>query len=336
VEVVADSGHLEIMARGAPEDLPGPANVGLAGWMPGNVVAATVHEDLVVVLDARGPEVVSLSLPDLGRRSGWGSAGSGPGEMRAPVALALDGGSIWIADADLNRVTRFDQEGRYQSSFSPDGRLSLDTELAVEAGGNVHLANPALGPALPSRGGPRVVVRSFTPDGRKLANAFELDDREMLAERLVLPGPNPVRLKAARDRMVVFYPASGIADIVRDGQIDATVRRCMGERLRAIYERQRADATAQRGSQTWMPLLTDVHLTEDGEVWLVGPLGDELGRFHIDRYDGTGRLMGSLVAPGELLRATGDVRFAGTDGRRVLSYDRTGNILLAEVVTTSP
>ncbi len=247
VVVVADSGHLAILARGAPEDLPGPANVGLAGWMPGNVMAATVHQDLIVVLDARGPEVVSLSLPDLTRRSGWGSAGSGPGEMRAPVAMALDGGGIWIADAELNRVTRFDQEGRHLSSFSPDGPPVLPyTELAVDGAGNVHLANPAFGPGVRPRGALRVEVRSFTPDGRKLANAFELDDPGLLAERLVLPGPNPVLLKAARDRMVVFYPASGIADIIRDGKIDATVRRCMGERLRASYERQRAAATPQR------------------------------------------------------------------------------------------
>jgi hypothetical protein len=139
--------------------------------------------------------------------------------------------------------------------------------------------------------------------------------------------------------------AQAFADIIRDGQIEATVQRCMGERLRADYKRQRAAGNnARRFSQTYVHLVTDVHLTDNGEVWLVGPLRDEHGRFHIDRYDGAGHLIGSLVAPGDeaggtddfRFRGLEDVRFAGMDGRRVLSYDGVGNILLAEVVIASP
>jgi hypothetical protein len=110
----------------------------------------------------------------------------------------------------------------------------------------------------------------------------------------------------------------------------------MDQRLRDFLDRQRANASPDRGRQTSIAVLTDVHLAPDASFWLIGPLRDEHDRFHIDRFDADGELVGSFVAPASTLVRMADVRFVGEDGTRVLGYDPLGTLLVAEVVVSDP
>jgi sugar lactone lactonase YvrE len=72
------------------------------------------------VLDARGNLYIVdggnariQTLSPLGEPLGyWGSDGSGPDQLREPVALVIDGqGAIFVADTENHRVQRLDPGG---------------------------------------------------------------------------------------------------------------------------------------------------------------------------------------------------------------------------------
>jgi DNA-binding beta-propeller fold protein YncE len=55
----------------------------------------------------------------------WGTAGSGPGQLRDPHDLAMDSqGRLFVADRANNRIQIFDQEGNHLASWPQFGRPS--------------------------------------------------------------------------------------------------------------------------------------------------------------------------------------------------------------------
>jgi tripartite motif-containing protein 71 len=80
----------------------------------------------------------------------WGTVGSGEGQLALPDGIGVDnGGTVWVADRDNNRVERFTSDGRYQPfpalrhqhrSAAP-GRLNLPYDVAPDALGNLYVAD---------------------------------------------------------------------------------------------------------------------------------------------------------------------------------------------------
>ena len=87
----------------------------------------------------------------------WGARGKGPGQLAAPVALALDGsGAVYLADAGSGFVNKFSLAGEPRLSFQDD-RLDLHpTSIAVDSGGAIYIAE-----------GRRGSVIIYYPDGRR-------------------------------------------------------------------------------------------------------------------------------------------------------------------------
>jgi ribosomal protein L40E len=71
----------------------------------------------------------------------WGSGGSGPGQFKAPYAIAVspDNSNIYVADSQNNRVQRFDNNGNVLS-FNVNG-LANPQGIAVDSSGNVYISD---------------------------------------------------------------------------------------------------------------------------------------------------------------------------------------------------
>ena len=111
----------------------------------------------------------------------WGQHGDGPGELGKPVGMASDGESIiYIADAGNGFIHKFAPSGEPRLSFQDD-RLNLHpTDIAVDAGAAMYVAD-----------GSRGVILIFFSDG--------------MQHREVRPGA----LAASRDSLRVAVDAFG-------------------------------------------------------------------------------------------------------------------------------
>jgi tripartite motif-containing protein 71 len=80
----------------------------------------------------------------------WGTVGSGEGQLALPDGIGVDnGGTVWVADRNNNRVERFTSDGRYlpfpalrhQHRSAAPGRLNLPYDVAPDALGNLYVAD---------------------------------------------------------------------------------------------------------------------------------------------------------------------------------------------------
>jgi streptogramin lyase len=87
----------------------------------------------------------------------WGSHGDGPGQFSKPVAMASDGESIiYIADAASGFVHKFSPSGEPRLSFQDDRSDIHATDIAVDAGAAIYVAD-----------GRRGTVAIFFSDGMR-------------------------------------------------------------------------------------------------------------------------------------------------------------------------
>src|SRR5260370_383411 len=122
-------------AGGAPDGLlfsaAGPRSRWVGPRAPGTAagppVAAAGH-DGVVEFSSTG-RVLAAS----------GRAGSGPGQLNRPVALAVTPfGDVWVADQANGRVVEFSAVGRYRVSFA----VPAPSGVALDARGDVWVSRP--------------------------------------------------------------------------------------------------------------------------------------------------------------------------------------------------
>jgi hypothetical protein len=103
----------------------------------------------------------------------WGSHGDGPGQFSKPVAMASDGESIiYIADAASGFVHKFSPSGEPRLSFQDDRTDIHATDIAVDAGAAIYVAD-----------GRRGTVAIFFSDGmrhRELRSNAQRAERESL------------------------------------------------------------------------------------------------------------------------------------------------------------
>lgn len=76
----------------------------------------------------------------------WGEAGSGPGQLDSPAALALDAaGNVYVADTQNHRVEVFDADGGFLTQWggygSAPGQFNRPMGIAVSPDGRVYVAD---------------------------------------------------------------------------------------------------------------------------------------------------------------------------------------------------
>ena len=74
----------------------------------------------------------------------WGRKGSGPGDFRGPMGIAVGAsGGVYVADAENSRVQKFTSEGDFLLEWSgpPDTRLEKPVDVAVDQQDNVYVAD---------------------------------------------------------------------------------------------------------------------------------------------------------------------------------------------------
>jgi streptogramin lyase len=102
------------------------AATGVVNWTMPPVYAGSLTESGYshdVALDPKGDAWVSATsnnqIEELnGKRTVFGSSGSGAGQLKAPEGLAIDSkGDIWVAEYSNNRVQEFNEKGEFILTF---------------------------------------------------------------------------------------------------------------------------------------------------------------------------------------------------------------------------
>lgn len=322
VDSVAQEAELWEAAAVAPPEVQREPKPQDAGWLPGRLVDLAVLDDGYAVADAMLVELTRFS-PDLTERKQWGRKGAGPGEFAAPAAVAAGpGGEIWVLDE--MRVSVFDRAGAFVRSF----RLrTTGIDLAVDEAGRAYVAHVILPDFVRRDARWGTLVTVLDPDGGNPRELVRVTPSDLEPPRFVLPGPTHVRLAARGGRVAVAYTAAGIVDVYRDGERVATAASCVPDALADAYERQRR---AGGNAQQYVHLVTDVLLDDDGTIHLVGPIKDQEGRYHIDRFSAAGEPLGSIVMPGAQVVMPNEVRF-GSLPAELVGFDTRGVVARFEV-----
>jgi len=73
-----------------------------------------------------------------------GGRGDGPGQLKAPIALGLDGqGNLYVLDEKNRRVTRFDQTGAFLDRVEiPVEDIGPENQMKVDTKGTLFLLTP--------------------------------------------------------------------------------------------------------------------------------------------------------------------------------------------------
>lgn len=94
--------------------------------------------------------------------AGWGVAGDGPGQMRSPVAIAMTGDRVYVADFDNDRVQAYTRTGgvilEWGASGQEPGQFRGPSGIAIGADGSVFVTDTY-----------NHRIQRFTADGRFLA-----------------------------------------------------------------------------------------------------------------------------------------------------------------------
>jgi hypothetical protein len=129
---------------------PGVAGDGTGALLNGPTDVVTAPNGDIFVADGGGSPEADASRPAVARIAkfaedgtfitAWGTAGSGPGELRAPNGLALDArGRVFVADGGNASIQIFDQDGRFLDSWPQFGEA---TGIYIDSNGLLYAAGP--------------------------------------------------------------------------------------------------------------------------------------------------------------------------------------------------
>ncbi len=111
-------------------------------WLTRNIFVADTQNNRIVKIKPRS------GLPQLWDCDIWGEFGSGEGQFKEPVALAIENksGDMYASDKGNNRIQKLNDRGEYISefnNFSPSGMaVDLDNNLYASTLHNVFKFTP--------------------------------------------------------------------------------------------------------------------------------------------------------------------------------------------------
>ncbi|MEZ4523634.1 MAG: NHL repeat-containing protein [Thermomicrobiales bacterium] len=96
------------------------------------------------VADSFNNRIVKLS-PGGEVTGGWGTLGSGPGQLNNPQGIAIRGTTVYVADTSNYRIQVFDLDGNvitgWGSQGSAAGQFNSTSGVAVDSAGNIYVAD---------------------------------------------------------------------------------------------------------------------------------------------------------------------------------------------------
>lgn len=333
-EGVAAAGHLQPGASIMPVEYrpAGGAQPQDSSWAPGIVNDVAPVGEALAVLDGANGSIAILSA-DFSHRTTVGRRGGGPGEFQQAVALAYDASTnaIIAFDGGSSRLSYFAADGRFIRSVPADVPAVSDIAASGGESGFAHHLIPELIGQDPRLGRLVSVQRAGESDSRPELSVSAQSD---LAEWLILPGPTAHRLQRAPSGWLLISPVAGRVALVKGGRITHEIAVCMPESLRRAYRRQLESHRRGEGgsSQQSIGLISDAMMVGD-TIYTVGPLTDQEGRFHVDRYLLNGESLGSWVAPVGSLRYPQDIRFWGGP-RDLVAFGSRGTIMRLRLEVT--
>jgi len=128
------------------------------------VAANATGDGFIPVYGTMGPYndpvgQVDVFPPGSGFYDSWGFPGNGPGQIRGPAGIAVDGaGQVYVADGQNHRIEVFTSAGtflrQWGSSGAGDGQFGTPWGIAVGPSGHVYVTDIALNR-----------IQEFTGDG---------------------------------------------------------------------------------------------------------------------------------------------------------------------------
>lgn len=136
-----------------------------------NAEGSTTSADQVFITKAITPSYLSS----------FGAKGTGNGQLQRPLGIARDSsGNFWVADADNNRIQKFNAKGEYLSQFGTkgtgNGQLTEPRDIAFTASGNLWVTDAGNGR-----------IQEFTPQGAYIQQAGISEGSPFKEDKLVQP-----------------------------------------------------------------------------------------------------------------------------------------------------
>ncbi len=243
----------------------------------------------------------------------FGRAGSGPGELARPAAVAYNDGAIYVLDAGNGRISVFDDGGSYR------------TQLPVAATGGLGLATGhgrVLQTAAPSSGA--YAVGMMGPDSFALRRPQQIvGDHESLgtsknpmAFDVVVPTAEGYVVLDNYTGALVLYGKNGDFQTVRPLPIEIVANaREYARRVNEGFE----------GRVLASPLFRDIVQTSDDRLFLLAPSSGVLG-YLIDQEAWTARPVEADVPErgtyGSAAMLGTQLYLAGSDGFAIVRFER--------------
>jgi DNA-binding beta-propeller fold protein YncE len=110
----------------------------------------------------------------------WGGRGSGVGKFDEPVGCAIDSkGFVYVADSNNNRIEKFDEKGKYVSSFKVSlwhGKNDEVPYLAISAD-SIYASNASSSAVLRFDLNGKLIAIYKKQDGFSAASGVAVDDK---------------------------------------------------------------------------------------------------------------------------------------------------------------
>lgn len=276
-------------------------------------ISALVVDDLdrIYVLDRHAKEVRVFGDDGLPVRT-LGGEGEGPGELKDPVGLALEGGDrLWVVDPGNARYTAFDTAGalvtsrrRMLAGYAVPWRGGFDDR------GRLYEATTATGA---ERSGRALIVHdtSFAPVDTAWVPEYEQDEFELTTENFRMtaevpfssgqtwtPAPDGTlwtgitgdyriaHLTWRGDTLRVIQKEYSPLPVTADQRTKAVERLEWFTRQGGRVDRSRIPDTK--------PAFTTLHVTRDGHLWVVPTLPPDYEGSAFEVFDPVGRYLGRL------------------------------------------
>jgi hypothetical protein len=126
----------------------------------GRGIIAFTRDGSVLVVDHESGSIIKLNASDGHESLRWGTIGSGPGQFKSLMDIAVDAeNNVYATDFQAGKVLKFNEQGRFLREWSTEPPLG-PTGIGVDATDRVYVA-------LNQTHDHHVQV--FTPDGQLLA-----------------------------------------------------------------------------------------------------------------------------------------------------------------------